>query len=101
MSLRKSPPKWYEVYPQGTPEGDQEQKFFTSLARSQWDWRTTAALARETGLPVTDIEAIIEKYRPLGLVIQHPDHADQWGYWERVGTDALVQQACRSSVDQP
>jgi hypothetical protein len=88
----QKPKKWTEVYPQGTKEGDEENKFFKVLARHpQWQYRSTAHLAAETGLPRKRIEEIIEKYAEGDkcqfdppLVYAHPEQEGQWGYWERV-----------------
>jgi hypothetical protein len=61
--VKIKPKKWTEVYPQGTPEGDEEARFFKSLARHpKYDWRSTAAIAKESGLTHTRVEQIIAKY---------------------------------------
>ncbi len=79
----KYPPKWSEVYPQGTEEGDEEQLFFKSLVRSEeWTWRSTAHIAKEAKLDFVRVEEIALKYLKKGMVFQHPDNVDQWGYWE-------------------
>lgn len=79
------PKKWTDVYPVGTKEGDEESKFFKSLARhSKYDWRSTAALAKESGLSARRVEEIIAKYVKKDMVFQNPRNEDQWGYWERV-----------------
>lgn len=79
------PKKWTEVYPVGTREGDEESKFFKSLARNpKYEWRSTAALAKESGLTKKRVEEIIDKYFKLGIVFQSPKNEDHWGYWERV-----------------
>lgn len=81
----KKPPKWTNVYPQGTKEGDEEQKFFIALARHpKYDWRSVSAIAAEAGLTKKRVEEIISKYYKKGLVFQNPKNTDQWGYWERV-----------------
>lgn len=80
-----NPPHWYNVYPQGTREGDEEQKFFTSLARNnKWNWRSVASLAKETGLTKERVEQILYKYYKKGLVFQNPKNDEQWGYWDNV-----------------
>ena len=91
MSLEKGkkmpckPKKWIDVYPQGTKDGDEEQKFFIALARNpKYDWRSAAAVAKESGLSIERTEQIIEKYVKKGLVFQSPKNNDHWGYWERV-----------------
>lgn len=83
--MSSEPQKWHEVYPQGTKEGDEEQKFFVSLTRKpQWDWRSIEALVRETKLPQGRVEEIIDKYHKKGMIFQNPSQDNQWGYWERV-----------------
>lgn len=85
MSNKNNPPKWTEVYPQGTKQGDEEQDLFIALARNpKWQWRSTAQLAKETGLSKERVEEILNKYRKKGMVFQNPSNEDQWGYWERV-----------------
>lgn len=81
------PKKWTEVYPYGTKEGDEEAKFFRALARhSKFDWRSTGAIVKETGLARERVEEIIDKYvnkiKPP-LVYAHTTNEDHWGYWER------------------
>lgn len=79
------PSKWTDVYPVGTKEGDEEARFFRSLARHpKYDWRSVAALAKESGLSKTRVEQIIAKYFKLNMVFQNPSNEDHWGYWERV-----------------
>jgi len=85
MSKLKKPPKWIDVYPQGTTEGDEEQLFFVSLARHpKWEWRSVAQMAKETDLAEKRIEELINKYYKRGLVFQNPSNEIYWGYWERV-----------------
>lgn len=82
---QKKPKKWTEVYPQGTKEGDEEQRLFIALGRHpKYDWRSVAALAKEANLTKTRTEEILNKYHQKGLVFQNPKTDDQWGYWERV-----------------
>ena len=79
------PKKWTEVYPVGTKEGDEEARFFRSLARHpKYDWRSTAALAKESGITQKRAEEIISKYLKTNMIFQNPRNEDQWGYWERV-----------------
>jgi hypothetical protein len=81
----KTPPKWVNVYPQGTKEGDEEQGFFIALARNvKWQWRSTASLAKEANLSKERVDEILNKYYKKGMVFQNPLNEDQWGYWERV-----------------
>lgn len=79
------PKKWTDVYPVGTTEGNEESRFFRSLARHpKYDWRSTAALAKESNLTSRRVEEIIAKYMKMDMVFQNPKNEDQWGYWERV-----------------
>lgn len=85
MPKVKKPKKWTEVYPAGTPAGDEESRFFIALARNpKYDWRSSAALAKEANLSKERTEEIISKYFKKGMVFQNPANEDQWGYWERV-----------------
>lgn len=84
MSLKR-PPKWYEVYPKGTSEGDEEVKFFKALARNPlYKWRTTSAIAKESGLSKKRTEEIISKYVKLGVVVASKKNENNWAYWESV-----------------
>jgi len=79
------PSKWTEVYPQGTKAGDEEQSFFIALSRHpKWQWRSTAQIAKESGLSKERVDEIISKYWKRGMIFQNPSNSDQWGYWERV-----------------
>lgn len=79
------PRKWTDMYPQGTPEGDEEVRFFRSIARHpKYDWRSTAAIAKESGLGKKRVEEIIAKYLKKNMVFQSPSNEEHWGYWERV-----------------
>lgn len=78
--------KWWEVYPQGTKEGDEESRFFCALSRHpEYKWRSVDRLAEEAALPKVRIEEIIGKYAQEGMIYQNTKDPDQWGYWERVG----------------
>jgi hypothetical protein len=82
------PKKWHEIYPYGSKAGDEEAKVFRSLSRhSKFDWRSTGAIAKATGLSRERVEEIINKYvnnvKPP-LIYAHPSNEDHWGYWERV-----------------
>ena len=79
------PKKWTDVYAVGTREGDDEARFFRSLARHpKYEWRSVAALAKESGLTKERVEQIISKYMKMKMVFQNPNNEDHWGYWERV-----------------
>ena len=83
MSKADKPPQWYNVY-----KGNDEAKFFRSLNRDKkYKWRSTSALANESGLSKTRVEEIVLKYlydgkNPIGMVIQSPTNEDHWSYWE-------------------
>jgi hypothetical protein len=79
------PKKWTDVYPHGTHEGDEEARFFKSLARHpKYEWRSTAAIAKESGLSHKRVEEIISKYLKKSIVFQSPNNEEEWAYWERV-----------------
>jgi len=84
-----TPKKWHEVYPYGTKEGDEEAKVFRSLSRhSKFEYRSTGAIIKATGLPRERVEEIIDKYAEQidpPLIYPHPNQDDHWGYWERCG----------------
>ena len=83
--MKRSPRKWVDVYPQGTKEGNEEQKFFIALARNpKWEWRSVAAIAKDSNLTPKRVEEIIQKYYKCGIVIQSTKNEDLWAYWERV-----------------
>jgi hypothetical protein len=105
--MKNNPKKWSQVYPQGTKAGDEEQLFFigkdrqSGLARHpSWDWRSTAALTKESGLPRKRVEAIITKYVTLGLVFASPNRPDHWAYWERVPDMLLPDAKSVAKADQ-
>ncbi len=81
------PKKWTEVYPYGTKEGDEEAKVFRALARNpKYDYRSIAAIAKETKLSRVRVEEIIDKYATKynpPLIYVHPTNEENWGYWER------------------
>lgn len=88
VSNLPQPKKWYEVYPYGTKEGDEEAKVFRALGRhGKYDWRSTGAIVKATGLSRERVEEIIDKYVNVvkpALIYAHPSNEDHWGYWERV-----------------
>jgi hypothetical protein len=95
--------KWWEIYPAGTPAGDEEKKFFVAIARNlKFTYRSAGALAQETGLTKTRCEEIISKYHAKGMLVQSSKHPDQWGYWETVGIDpdAVDSQASTAEADK-
>lgn len=78
--MKASLPKWHQVY-----QGDEESKFFIALVRhAKYEWRSTQALAKESGLSVRRVEEIINKYLKTGIIIQSTKNEDMWAYWERV-----------------
>jgi hypothetical protein len=82
--MSNKPKKWTDVYPQGTKDGDEEQRFFIALARhKQYTWRSVASLVKESKLSKERVEQIIQKYYKKNMVFANPNSEDQWGYWER------------------
>jgi hypothetical protein len=82
----QKPKKWYDVYPYGTKEGDEEAKVFRALSRHpKFDYRSTGAVIKATGIPRERIEEIIDKYISCDppLIFPHPTNEEHWGYWER------------------
>ena len=82
----QKPKKWHEVYPYGTKEGDEEAKVFRGLGRHpKYDYRSTSALVKATGVSRERIEEIIDKYMNCSppLIFAHPTNEEHWGYWER------------------
>ena len=77
------PKKWTEVYPYGTTVGDEEHKFFVALARSNFQFRSIASIAKQTKLSEERVIEIVEKYNKLGIVVQSEKNPDNWAYWER------------------
>lgn len=94
----KKPPHWYDVYPRGCKEGDEEEKVFISLSRRSWSWRSIGAIAKETGLTKERVEEILYKYYKRGIVFQNPKNEDQWGYWDRV--PEMLNQGKKSIVQE-
>lgn len=83
--MKDEPPKWVNVYPQGSKEGDEEQGVFICLARnSKWSFRSVAQISKESRLTKERVEEILQKYWKKGMVFQNPNNEDQWAYWERV-----------------
>jgi len=81
----RNPPKWVNVYPQGTKEGDEEQLLFISLARHpKYEWRSVAQISKDSGLTKERVEEILNKYYKKGMVFQSQKNDELWAYWERV-----------------
>jgi len=85
--MTDNPKRWTELYPYGTKEGDEEAKFFRALARhNKFEYRSTGAIVKETGLSRERVEEIIDKYvnktKPP-LIYPHSTNDEHWGYWER------------------
>ena len=93
MNSKNKMPEWYEIYPQGTVEGEEEKKFFISLARNKKykNWRSVSAISKEIGLSDERIEEIIFKYSKTGLIIQNPSNTVFWGYYHN-NLDALPEE---------
>jgi hypothetical protein len=89
--MSKNPPKWTNVYPAGTQEGNEESKFFCAIARNpKYEWLSTSAIAQKSGLSKQRVEQIISKYYEMKMIYQNPVNNEQWGYWERV-SEMIVQ----------
>lgn len=94
------PKKWIDVYPQGTEEGNEEQRFFIALSRNnEWPYRSTAMIAKDSGLSTERVEEIIEKYLAMGIVFQHEKNENQWIYWER-DLDLIKKEKSLAEKDQ-
>jgi len=96
---------WWEVFPQGTKEGNEESRFFCAIARDKaYKWRSVDKLAEQTKLSKSRIEEIISKYHKFGMVYQNPKNPDQWGYWERVGEQKeerdILEEDCESRLNK-
>lgn len=79
------PPKWAEVYPHGTKEGDEEVKLFNFVARNpKYNWISIAAIIKSTGLSKDRVSQILWKYHKNSILIQNVSNEDLWAYWERV-----------------
>ena len=86
MPVQLNLPKWWQVY-----SNDEEKRLFvgkdgnSGLVRSQdYEWRSTDALAKESGLSKRRTEEILDKFHKRGVVLQHGKDPEKWGYWERV-----------------
>lgn len=84
-----NPKPWHLVYPQGTPEGDEEQRFFIFLSRSKYKYHSISQISSECHLAKERVEQIISKYAGMDIVVQNPKNEDQWGYWEKCDADQL------------
>jgi hypothetical protein len=105
--LKNSLPKWTQIYPQGTKEGDEEQRFFIALARhKKYEWRSVTALKKESKLSTERVEEIIQKYHQIapGMIVNSPKNPDNWGYWERIppasAVPSLTKKDQKSRVDK-
>lgn len=76
---------WWEVYPQGTKEGDEETRFFIALSRKpEFKYRSVEEIAAESGLSKVRVDELIQKYVSLGMISANPSDPEMWGYWERI-----------------
>ena len=77
------PPRWSDVYPQGTKEGDEEQGLFLALSRNlTYAYRSVGQLSKDSNLSKERTEEILNKYWKKGMTFQNNDN--KWAYWERV-----------------
>lgn len=106
--MSSKPKKWTDIYPQGTKEGDEEQRFFIALARNpKYAWRSVSALSKESNLTVERVEEIISKYYKKNMIFMNPKGEEQWGYWERIpkemwdkDTKSIAQSDQKSRIDK-
>jgi len=90
-----APDKWHKIY-----RTDEEKCVFvgkdgqSGLIRAvdkttgkRFEWRSTDALARESGLSKKRVEEILEYYCNKKIVRQHSKDPEKWGYWEVVGPE--------------
>ncbi len=90
----EKPAKWWAAY-----RNDEEKCVFvgkdgqSGLIRARdkdgkhYDWRSTDALARESGLSKKRVEEILDHWCKKGVVRQHSKDPEKWGYWENVGAE--------------
>lgn len=91
----KLPEKWHKVY-----RTDEEKCVFVGkdgnsgliratdkITGKRFEWRSTDALARESGLSKKRVEEILEYYCNKKVVRQHSKDPEKWGYWEVVGEE--------------
>lgn len=98
--MKKNPPKWTQVYPHGTKEGDEEQGVFVCLCRSKkWKFRSLAQIAKEAGISKERAEEILYKYWQKNMVFQNPLNEDQWAYWESVPDMVPEEEASITDLD--
>ena len=57
--------KWQDIVTDSN-----ERKLFEALADPAWDFRTIDGLVRVTGLSEPEVQGIITKYEPRGLIRQ-------------------------------
>ena len=83
----RKPNKWFDVYPYGTKEGDEEAQFFRALCRHEkFEWISISAIIKKSNLTRERVEEIIDKYANRTnppLVYASPTQEEHWGYWER------------------
>lgn len=76
--VMSSLPKWWDIY-----QDDAECRVFKVLSRDpDYEWRTTEAIAKKTGLTNKQVESIIAKYHTAGIILQHKTDPNKWQYWE-------------------
>lgn len=73
-----NPPKWHTVY-----SNDLECRFFKELSRGAYEWRTSDSIAKKIGAKVAEVESVIKKYLPQGVVQQQSTDPTKFRYWER------------------
>jgi len=94
------PQKWYNVY--NTPE---ELRFFigadrkSGLVRSTFDYRSTAAIAKEGKLTLEEVERCVAKFLKGGVIIASTNKDDHYAYWERVDAAPVKKSLAKSDKD--
>lgn len=75
-----SPKRWPEIC-----RTNEEKLFFVALSMNpDKEWRSADGLAQELGWAADKLQAFLDRFCQLGLVIKHPTNPRLWGYWERV-----------------
>lgn len=99
--------KWWEIY-----ANDAEKRLFvgadgqSGLCRSKsgFAWRTVGKLVEESKLTRLEVEDILDKYNKMGIVRQHKNDPEKWGYWENIGNAPtqkdVVQDDIKDRVDK-
>ena len=71
------PAKWWNIYSNPT-----EEKVLREMARGNHEWRTSSGIAKKTRLTEKQVETVILKFLPTGVVQSHSKEP-KYRYWER------------------